>query len=102
MKFKLPSSFIAFVAVAATSALLPAQQVNAQAPAVTHKQYKLIDTGTSGGPVTLFFGPGFRVLNNGGTATGQSDTSALDVFAPNVSPFLNVDPFAPHGFTFGN
>ncbi|HEX7288932.1 MAG TPA: hypothetical protein VF532_22295 [Candidatus Angelobacter sp.] len=104
MKFKLPSliSCIGFVAVAATSALLPAQQVNAQAPAVTHKKYNLIDTGTSGGPVTFFLGPGFQALNNGGTATGQSDTSALDVFAPNVSPFLNVDPFAPHAFTFRN
>jgi probable HAF family extracellular repeat protein len=99
MKFKI-SSWIAALAVATatvTPVSLPAQQSNS-----THSKYKLVDTGTSGGPVTLFFGPGFRVLNNGGTATGQSDTSALDVFAPNVNLFLNVDPFAPHGFTFRN
>jgi probable HAF family extracellular repeat protein len=94
--------FVVF-GVTAFPAVLLAQQVSTSATQSTHHStYKLIDTGTSGGPVTLFFSPGFRVLNNGGTATGQSDTSAFDVFAPNISPFLNVDPFAPHGFTFRN
>lgn len=103
MKFKLSGWITAFaiVVVAATPAPLPAQ-TSSQTTVATHSKYTLVDTGTSGGPVTLFFGPGFRVMNNGGTATGQSDTSALDVFAPNVNPFLNVDPFAPHGFTFRN
>jgi probable HAF family extracellular repeat protein len=104
MKFKLPSwiTAIAFVMVAATPTRLPAQQADAQTNTTTHHKYKLVDTGTSGGPVTFFLGPGFQALNNGGTAAGQSDTSALDVFAPNVNPFLNVDPFAPHAFTFRN
>lgn len=87
-------------ALAIAVALLPVQQVNAQAPAATHKKYKVVDTGTSGGPVTFFLDPPFRMLNNGGAATGQSDTASLDVFEPNVSPFLNVDPFAPHTFIF--
>jgi probable HAF family extracellular repeat protein len=99
MNFK-RSGWIAAFALAATTVTpvrLLAQQGNS-----THSKYNLVDTGTSGGPVTFFLSPGFRVMNNGGTATGQSDTSALDVFAPNVSPFLNVDPFAPHSFTFRN
>jgi probable HAF family extracellular repeat protein len=104
MKLKIAwiSVFTLFAAIAFPGMLI-AQQVNPPASqSVHHSTYNLIDTGTSGGPVTLFFSPGFRVLNNGGAATGQSDTAALDIFAPNVSPFLNVDPFAPHGFTFRN
>jgi probable HAF family extracellular repeat protein len=108
MKLKIAwiSVFALFAATAFTDILL-AQQVSVPASqSIHHSTYKLIDTGTSGGPVTLFPTPAdptrFRVLNNGGTATGQSDTSVLDVFAPNVSPFLNVDSFAPHAFTFRN
>jgi probable HAF family extracellular repeat protein len=101
IKFTRWMSTLAFV-TATAFASLPVEQLNAQQTVANHKKYKLIDTGTSGGPVTFFFGPGFQALNNGGTATGQSDTSALDVFAPNVNPFLNPDPFAPHAFTFRN
>jgi hypothetical protein len=85
MKSKL-SRWISALAFA-TAAAMPAQQASSQAT-VAHHKYKLIGTGTNGAPGALFRSPGFRVLNSGGTATGQERpllaSSSSISFAPVV------------------
>jgi probable HAF family extracellular repeat protein len=62
-----------------------------------YHHYKLIDTGTFGGPNTYLFtqGVGAQVLNNRGVVTGSADTSIPD---PNAPKCLSPDCFISHAF----
>jgi len=81
-------------------ALLPvvgaagAQEAAVPARAMQHHHYKLIDLGTFGGP-SSYFNFTNRPLNARGGATGASDTSDLDPFAPNC---LSPDCYVWHTF----
>lgn len=66
-----------------------------------HKQYKLIDVGTFGGPASYASADNFggRTLNNGGIAAGYADTSIPDPNSPNC---FNTDCFVSHTFRWKN
>lgn len=70
-------------------------------PSTSHHHYKLIDTGTFGGPNVNFVtqGVGSQVLNSRGVMTGSADTSIPDSNAPNC---LNRDCFISHAFKWQN
>jgi probable HAF family extracellular repeat protein len=62
-----------------------------------HKQYKLIDIDTFGGPAgyTSVNGTGNQILNGREVLTGFADTSTPDPFAPNC---YNPDCYVSHAF----
>jgi len=62
--------------------------------AAQHSRYKLIDTGTLGGPTSFLAAEGERHLNNRGTLIAQADTSHPDPYCPTqpCSPLAQDDP----------
>ena len=85
------------VAVAIFSILAIAAQLSGQVtPSHKHRQYKLIDLGTFGGPDTYLptGPPQFRFLNRGGTVVGVSATSAPDPYYP----YCLADCYLDHTF----
>jgi len=69
-------------AAVAVSVQLPAQeQPVSSGPQKHHTHYKLIDTGSFGGP-NSHVALGAHVLNNNGTFTGFADTTQPDPYAP--------------------
>jgi hypothetical protein len=78
---------------------IPVQMAAQNQPATKHKhrRYELIDLGTFGGLTSKpsADGPGARVLNNRGVATGDADTAMVDPNAPNC---INLDCFVSHVF----
>lgn len=56
------------------------------AAAAQHSRYKLIDTGTLGGPTSFLAAEGERHLNNRGTLVSQADTSLPDPYCPTCFP----------------
>jgi len=89
-------------AVAAT--VLVGSMISVQLPAEDgenqegrHHHYRLIDLGTSGGPMGYFSsGPAqLRVLNQRGTPVGSSDTTTLDPYSPDC---VGLDCYVTHAF----
>lgn len=69
-----------------------------------HKQYKLIDLGTFGGPQSIIFGS-TGPLNAGGSVTTCADTSMPDPYYPNNNPYFDLagpDPYIEHAFLWKN
>ena len=62
-----------------------------------HRQYKLIDLGTLGGPSSIIFGE-TGPLNNAGEVTSCADTAALDPYFPNDNPYFGGDPYVQDAF----
>ena len=62
-----------------------------------HRQYKLIDLGTLGGPSSIIFGE-TGPLNNAGEVTKNADTAALDPYFPNDNPYFGGDPYVQDAF----
>ncbi len=75
--------------LALLTALFIPIQVSAQ-----HARYKLIDTGTLGGPTSFLAAEGERHLNNRGTLVSQADTSLPDPYCPTQPcfPLAQDDP----------
>ena len=73
---------------------LATQDAAAQAKPAQHHHYHFTDLGTFGGP-SSYFNFTTRPLNAPGRATGASDTSDLDPFAPNC---LSPDCYVWHPF----
>jgi hypothetical protein len=95
MKTK-PSLWIAVVAVCCALAVpvaLRAQNTAKQHHAHQYHHYQLNDVGTFGGPNSSYIvnAPGFRPLNNRGTAVGTADTATPD-------PYCFGDCFVSPGF----
>jgi probable HAF family extracellular repeat protein len=90
----LPQPFLSFIRLkrsgllALLAALFMPLQLAAQNPgnAGQHHRYKLIDTGTLGGPTSFLAAEGERHLNNGGTLVSQVDTSLPDPYCPPCFP----------------
>jgi probable HAF family extracellular repeat protein len=87
-------TFTTLAAITFFAALALPLVSSAQEEKNEHHHYKLFDVGTFGGPEGLFSNPGNRVINNRGTATGDSDTSVPDPYFPNCF----YDCFVDHGF----
>jgi len=86
---KLRAVVFVFAALAVVS-VAAAQDEAARGNTAKHHHYKFIDLGTFGGP-SSYFNFTNRPLNGPGGATGASDTSDLDPFAPNcLSPDCHV------------
>src|SRR5271166_611052 len=64
----------------ASTLLMPSQRFGQSAS--THQHYKLIDTGTFGGPAAGNSKPSWAVHNYRGMLVGVSDTAAPDPYAP--------------------
>ena len=62
-----------------------------------HKQYKLIDLGTLGGPSSIIFGA-TGPLNKSGMVTSCADKPTADPFFPNDNPYFGEDPFVEDAF----
>jgi probable HAF family extracellular repeat protein len=67
--------------------------------AAQHTQYKLVDTGTLGGPISSLGFEGERDLNNQGTLVSLADTSLPDPYAPAC---LSLDCFLAHAVEWRN
>ena len=72
---------ISLLAALIVAILLTAQEGLAQVSSKHHTRYKVIDTGTFGGP-NGHMSLGAHILNNNGTFTGFADTSTPDPYAP--------------------
>ncbi len=88
---------IAVWAMAMTAVPLTGRDMQAH----RHTQYKLIDLGTLGGPISYgsVNGGGFRLLNDSGTVASYADLAVPD---PNASFFCYADCFQAHAFQWKN
>src|SRR5580704_3489753 len=96
MKFKKWTSVVAvsLLAVLAMPVWMAAQDSPSQDHKPKHRQYKLTDMGTFGGPNSAFVGVGAHSINNRGMATGGADTPTPDPNYPNCFG----DCFVQHTF----
>jgi probable HAF family extracellular repeat protein len=102
MKSKTIIALALFVALAVPIQLAAQDQhKDTQEGHATHRQYRLIDLGTFGGPNATFVtqGIGAQFLSNRGVLTGSADTSTPD---PNTPNCLSSDCFITHAFKWQN
>jgi probable HAF family extracellular repeat protein len=85
---------IAWIVLLTIPALLSAQRLPSQ-----HHHYKLIDTGTLGGPTSSLGFEGERDVNNRGTVVSLAETTIPDPYAPNC---LLSDCFVGHAVSWQN
>jgi probable HAF family extracellular repeat protein len=90
---------VTVMAAAIVVVFIPASTIaqNAADHKPKHKQYKLIDLGTFGGPNSIIFGA-TGPLNNSGMVTSCADKATADPFFPNNSPYFAGDPFVEDAF----
>jgi len=74
----------------------------AQEQDATHHHYKLVDTGTLGGPNSNFSGPGLPILNNRGTFATFTNTSTPNPNAGCFLAFNSPDCFVEHAAVWHN
>jgi hypothetical protein len=74
----------------------------AQEQDATHHHYKLVDTGTLGGPNNNFSGPGLPILNNRGTFATFTNTSTPNPNAGCFLAFNSPDCFVEHAAVWHN
>jgi probable HAF family extracellular repeat protein len=81
MKSRFETWSIAAVTIFALSVVMAAQDSTTPSNP-RHQTYQLIDLGTFGGPNSFFNGSAPPMLNNGGAAAGEADTSITCAYLP--------------------
>jgi hypothetical protein len=82
-KRKISALGVILLGVMTISIQLSAQDPEREHHRAKHHTYKLIDSGTFGGPNGLVNGPGIPILSDRGTYAGEAETSIPDPYAPN-------------------
>ena len=93
------STMIVTLLLLAASVMAIHQAAFAQAQGTHHSHYKVIDTGSFGGPNSQI-NDGERLLNNSGIFTGYADTSQPDPYAPDEC--WDGDCVVAHTFRWSN